>query len=221
VLSLLLVLTVGTIAAGRLSGVGSIRPGGSTLAIGLGNSNQTLRGLGPGLSASSTPGSTASPSASVKEAVPLVQPRVPLSDWLLYAAVALALAVGLGFLLRSSSEAGVYDFAAAIDQLDKQRSLLEESWSQKLRNVALLRYYSLMRKICTQMGVEDGPSETPLEYLGRVAKALKISQGDAANFAAAFDRARYGGELSDDETRNAAAYMARFVDGLRESIGHG
>ncbi len=115
----------------------------------------------------------------------------------------------------------MYDFAAALDQLEKERSLVAGSWSQKLRNIALLRYYSLMRKICSQMGLADSPSETSLEYLSRVATALKISQTDAADFAAAFDRARYGGELSDEEARNASAHMASFVNGLRESFSRG
>jgi hypothetical protein len=218
-ISLLLVLTVGTIAAGRLSGVGSLHLGGSAGAIDENGSIATQTGPGFGVSASSV-------SESATQTVALVSfggyvPPVTLSEWLLYAALGLALAGGLAFLFRSSGEAGVYDFAAAIDQLDKQRSLVEGSWSQKMRNVALLRYYSLMRKICTQMGLADSPSETPLEYLGRVAEALKISQRDAVDFAAAFDRARYGGELSDEDARNAAAYMARFVNGLRESMVHG
>jgi len=128
-------------------------------------------------------------------------------DLLLYAAVGLGLVGGLAFLLRSSGEAGVYDFAAAIDQLDKQRSLVEGSWSQKLRNVAVLRYYSLMRKICTQMGLADSPSETPLEYLGRVAEALRISPRDAADFAAAFDRARYGGQIRERSQGEHRAWL--------------
>jgi hypothetical protein len=219
VISLLLVLVVGTIAAGQLSGVGSLRLGGSGAVINENGSIATQTGKGFGVSISSASENTTETAASVPfgEYVPPVTPP----EWVLYAALGLALAAGLAFLLRSSGEAGVYDFAAAIDQLDKQRSLVEGSWSQKMRNVALLSYYSLMRKICTQMGLADGPSETPLEYLGRVAEALKINQRDAADFAAAFDRARYGGELSDEDARSAAAYMARFVNGLRESVAHG
>ncbi|MDA4136240.1 MAG: DUF4129 domain-containing protein [Thaumarchaeota archaeon] len=220
VISLLLVLTVGTIAAGRLSGVSSLHLGGSAGAIGGGggsNSTETRTGFG----VSPVSGTATATSSSSNEYVPPVPSSITPSDWLLYATAGLALAAGLAFLLRSSGEAGVYDFTSAIDQLDKQRSLVEGSWSLKLRNVALLRYYSLMSKICTQMGLADGPSETPLEYLGRVADALKISQRDASDFAAAFDRARYGGELSDEDARNAAALMARFVNGLRESVPHG
>jgi len=221
VISLLLVLTVGTIAAGRLSGISSPHLGGSTGVSGGGGSNSTQAGTGFGAPAASGTATQTVTSASSSEYVPPVPSSITPSDWLLYATAGLALAAGLAFLLRSSGEAGVYDFTSAIDQLDKQRSLVEGSWSLKLRNVALLRYYSLMSKICTQMGLADGPSETPLEYLGRVAEALKISQGDAADFAAAFDRARYGGELSDEDARNAAALMARFVNGLRESVPHG
>jgi hypothetical protein len=135
--------------------------------------------------------------------------------------VGVILVAGFVFLLRSSGEAGVYDFTAAIDQLEKQRSLIQGSWSRELRNVALLRYYSLMRSICARMGLADLPSETPLEYLGRVATALQISQNDAADFAAAFERARYGGELSDADARKASEHMARFVDGLRRGVAHG
>jgi uncharacterized protein DUF4129 len=220
VISLLLVLTVGTVAAGSLSGVSSLHLGGPTVAIGGDGLNSMQTGTGFGVPSASGNATQTVVSTSSEYVPPELSSTTP-PYWLLYATAGLALAAGLAFLLRSSGEAGVYDFASAIDQLDKQRSLVEGSWSQKLRNVALLRYYSLMSKICTQMGLADGPSETPLEYLGRVAEALKISQIDAADFAAAFDRARYGGELSDEEAKNAAALMARFVNGLRESVSHG
>jgi len=219
VISLLLVLTVGTVAAGRLSGVSSLHLGGPTGAIGGGGLNSMQTGTGFGVPSAS--GNATQTVSTSSEYVPPELSSTTPPYWLLYATAGLALAAGLAFLLRSSGEAGVYDFASAIDQLDKQRSLVEGSWSLKLRNIALLRYYSLMIKICTQMGLVDGPSETPLEYLGRVAETLKISQRDAADFAAAFDRARYGGELSDEDARSAAALMARFVNGLRESVPHG
>jgi Domain of unknown function (DUF4129) len=219
---LLLILTFGTISTGRLSGLGSLNLGGSSGGI-VGGGSSTTEVVGvSGVSVTSTSGSTTTiVSSTASEYIAPVAARVTTSELLLYAAVGIALAGGLAFLLRSSGETGVYDFAAAMDQLDKQRSLVQGSWSRKLRNVALLRYYSLMRTSCTKMGLEDVPSETPLEYLSRVAAALKISQKDAADFAAAFDRARYGGELSDEDTENAAAYMARFVNGLRENLPHG
>jgi len=219
VISLLLALTVGVVGAGHLSGLGSLHLGG-----GPGPSIQG--GLNPGENGNGSRISTVNGSATATATlapIPISGPSAGLTFpyLLLYAAAGIVLAAGLVSLLRSSGEAGVYDFAAAIDQLEKQRSLIQGSWSRELRNVALLRYYSLMRSICARMGLADLPSETPLEYLGRVAAALRISQIDAADFAAAFERARYGGELSDADARNASEHMARFVDGLRRGAVHG
>lgn len=155
----------------------------------------------------------------VGEYVPPGPPRFS-AYWLLYLAIFVALVAGVAFLLRSPGETGVYDFASAINQLDKQRLSLEGTWSQRLRNAALVRYYSIMRKVCAQIGLGDEPSETPLEYLHRVATELGIGQDDAAGFAAAFDRARYGNELSDGEAKTAARSMAKFLDGLKERVLH-
>lgn len=221
VVLLLLALTVGTIAGGRLSGLGSLNLGGAAItpptnmsvSSGItGGSGLAKNGFGLATGANAPP--------LVGEYIPPGPPKLS-ADLLLYLVIFAAIAAGIAFLLRSPAETGVYDFASAINQLDKQRSLMAGTWSQKLRNAALIRYYTIMRKTCAQIGLVDELSETPLEYLSRVATALKINQSDAAGFAAAFDRARYGSELSEDEAQSAANSMARFVDGLKERLLRG
>jgi len=218
-LILLVVLMVGAIAAGKLSGVESP-------SLGSINQGQTTGFAEPSTNASRLGGSAPSQlvhllagNGSTVLIAGSTPPSLNLAELPFYLFVAIALAAGLALLLRSSSQTTVYDFEAAINQMDKQRSALEGSWSHKLRNAALLRYYSIMRGVCEKLGLPDSPSETPQEYLLRIAEAFRVDVSDARGFAAAFERARYGGELSENEAKEAATHMAKFVDGLRGSIG--
>jgi len=221
VVSMLLVTVVGTVASGHLTGESSLSFGTSgATSVGPVNSTRTAGSstVTETVYSNSTSYETAKGSSRY---ISPISAELHLSDWPLYVAMVVLLAVGLAFLARSTGRTRVYDFAAALEQLDRQRYAMAGSWSQKLRNVALLRYYSLMRSVCAQMGLQDSPSETPLEYLARLATALKISEEDAVSFATAFERARYGGELTDDEARKVATSMASFVDGLKGSINYG
>lgn len=210
---------VGAISAGKLSGVESLSLGGIKLGQDSGVAGASTNDSRLGSFALSQLGHLIARNSSTVPLAATTPPKLSLSEWPLYLLVAIALAAGLTLLMRSSSQTTVYDFAAALDQLDKQRSELEGSWSHKLRNAALLRYYSVMRNVCEKMGLPDAPSETPAEYLVRIAKAFKVDVPDARGFAAAFERARYGGELSDTEAKDTAMHMAKFVDGLRGSVG--
>lgn len=210
----LLVIVFGTAAAGRLTGVGTftLAPPGSNSSLG------KLGGAGA-FSTTTTENTTAASGGFRPVALlgswPGAPFHIPLPYWLLFVAVAAGLGAGLVLMLRSSGATGVFDFAAAIEQLDRERSAME-SGSTNLRNLALLQYYTVLKAVLDQMGLAEKPSETPKEYLTRAAVALKIDEEGARRFATAFERARYGEELTDYEARGAASSMGAYVDGLRE-----
>jgi len=220
-ISALLVVLLATAASGRLTGLGQLALSPSTSSNSFGNgaengspaSDRSVT-VATGRSTMESPGSRGGGS------LPLYS-SVQLPVWLLYLVVALATATGLFFVSRRRLPADTYDFKAAMEQLEKERSALEWSWSYRLRNAALLRYYSAVRALCSKLGVKEEPSETPREYLEKATKVLRLESGEASRFAEAFNRARYGLELSEDEAEEAAAYMGDFVDGLRRSLGLG
>jgi len=142
-------------------------------------------------------------------------PAFTLADWYVYVLLAAALILGFVFLLRGSRDAGVYDFAGALKELDAERSRLRTSWSSRLRNATLLRYYSLMRRVCSKVGIEEVPAETPREYIDRVTRELNMDPKEAMKFASVFNRARYGLELSDEEIEEASGFMGGFVNIIR------
>jgi hypothetical protein len=99
--------------------------------------------------------------------------------------------------------------------MEQQRKYLEETWSYKLRNAALLRYYLLMRRACLKVGLMDEPAETPQEYVGRVSSFFEVERSDASKFALAVNRSRYGEELSEREAAEASKFMGAFAEVIR------
>lgn len=144
--------------------------------------------------------------------------QVALSEWYLYALAAVGMILAFGFLMRGGKEGNVYDFESDLERLENERRRLERSWSVRLRNSALMNYYILVRKVGTDLGVKEGPQETPREYLERVSQELKVDPGQTSTFAAAFNRARYGQELTDSEIAEVSRFMGGFVDGLRSRM---
>lgn len=152
---------------------------------------------------------------------PQVRP-FPLYWWYLFVPVGIGVAALLYLLAREASRPRVFDFKGALEELERQRSQIgRSSWSGTMRNEVLLRYYSLMQKVCGKMGVRDSPADTPSEYLQRVAHELQIDVGQATKFAEVFNRARYGLELNTDEIADASKFMGGFLDGVRSKVGIG
>lgn len=132
--------------------------------------------------------------------------------------------IGLGLLallfviLRKASGSKVVDFKGALEDTEEERSRIRAAWSGGTRNETLLRYYAVMQKICGRIGIKDIPSETPSEYTRRVAANLGMEFGQATRFAQVFNRARYGLELSLDETADASTFMGDFLDAIRRRV---
>lgn len=210
-----LILTIGTIEAGRVSTAGSPPP----VVTGVPDPNLTAPqvegGVGPAADGGSGGPAGAVPSVVFSLYTPPSPPRLNASDWPLYLSAVAFFAACLALALRSSGDRSVYDLDAALRRLEMEGSFFSGSASRKLRNEALLRYYSQVRKICGRLGIPDRPSDTPLEYLRRISETLGIDGRDAAGFADTFERSRYGVELSENEAKAAAASMAKVVGGLR------
>ena len=95
------------------------------------------------------------------------------------------------------------------------------SWSAKIRNSALLKYYVLMAEICSKVGIVDRAEETPHQFIGRAALELKVEGEVAEEFAEVVDRAHYGAELSEDEVSAASGFMDSFTKALSGKVNIG
>lgn len=147
---------------------------------------------------------------------PTFLPNLNLPIWLLTAiAVVCFGAACLLILLLKPRTPHVLDLESTLQEMEQQVKYLEETWSYKLRNAALLRYYLLMRRACLKVGLKDEPAETPQEYVGRVASYFEVEKSEAARFASAVNKSRYGEELSELEAGEASRFMSAFADVIR------
>jgi hypothetical protein len=115
----------------------------------------------------------------------------------------------------------VLDLESTLQEMEQERKYLQETWSYRLRNAALLRYYLFMRRACLKVGLRDEPAETPQEYVGRVSSFFKVEKSEAAKFASAVNRSRYGEELSKLEAGEVSKFMGAFADVIRRRAGEG
>ena len=143
-----------------------------------------------------------------------------LSDLAQYALIFIVLALwsGMVILLLRRESPTVFDLKGLIEEMESQRSYFIRSWSRKLRNLALLRYYVLMAEACSRVGIEDGPTETPQEFIGRASAELGVTGPDQTRFADAVDRAHYGVELSGDEVEEASRFMDSFTKTIASRV---
>jgi hypothetical protein len=137
-------------------------------------------------------------------------PLLGVSEWYLWVPIALTLVAGLVFLIRRQRPK-VFDLKGAIGELEKQKTYFEGSWSKKVRNAALLKYYVLMAQICSKVGIVDREVETPHQFIGRAAIELDVESSEAEQFAEVVDRAHYGVELSSEEVDSASRFMESFT----------
>lgn len=147
---------------------------------------------------------------------PLVLPAwLVIPEWLL-TALAVGSFIGACFLiLRLRTNVRVINLEDTLKEMELQQKYLAETWSSRLRNAALLRYYLLMRRACAKVGLPEETSETPREYIGRVSTSLKVEAAEASRFANAVDRSRYGEELSQKDASEASRFMSAFTDVIR------
>jgi hypothetical protein len=223
----LLVLALGAIESGRLAGVvygkGLAIPG-FNFSWNL-NRTQTAQGF-PNNSTAVTGTATSENSTTqvfeYQNGGPLASTFAFFStvpDWLL-TTIAIAGFAGVCFLaLRLKSDIHVIDFQATLREMEIQQKRLSEAWSSKLRNEALLRYYALMRRACSRVGLQERMTETPQEYIGRASSFLHVDDRQAVSFAVAVNRCRYGEELSADEAGEASVFMSSFTNVIRRKTG--
>lgn len=147
---------------------------------------------------------------------------LPISlAWFLAAVAIVCFGGACLLILRHRTSIHVLDLEGTLQEMEHQRKYLEETWSYKLRNAALLRYYLLMRRACLKVGLRDEPAETPQEYVGRVSSFFKVEKPEAFKFAFAVNRSRYGEELTEFEAREASKFMGAFADVIRRRAGEG
>ena len=180
---------------------------GNSTGTGGGNTNGTSRPV--------------SPSPSISSSVPILSYLLVLPAWLLAVATVACFGGACLLILRLRTSVHVIDLEGTLQEMEQQRKYLEETWSYKLRNAALLHYYILMRRACLKVGLRDEPAETPQEYVGRVSLFFNVEKSEAAKFASAVNRSRYGEELSELEAGEASKFMSVFAGVIRRRASEG
>jgi hypothetical protein len=224
---MLLVVVSGAVESGKVEG---FKYNGFSIArifgFGLGlNSTTGAQGNstkgGQGNTTETSSGKTNGTFPSVSFGLPFLLGLPALPAWFL-AAVAVACFGGACVLiLRLRTSVHVLDLENVLQEMERQRKYLEETWSYRLRNAALLRYYLLMRRACLKVGLRDEPAETLQEYVGRVSSFFKVEMSEADKFASAVNRSRYGEELSELEAGEASKFMGAFADVIRRRASEG
>jgi len=131
--------------------------------------------------------------------------------WYVLIPAVVALTGAMVALLLRKDKPKIFDLKAVVKEMEAERDYFASSWSRKLRNAALLRYYLLMVQACSKIGILDEPTDTPHEFIGRASIELKVEASDAEKFADAVDRAHYGAELSGEEVASASRFMDSFT----------
>ena len=144
-----------------------------------------------------------------------------LVSWYALAGVVVLLAAVAAAVISRLQRPKIFDLKGVVEEMQARREEFSSSFSQKLRNSALLRYYLLVVQACGRLGVADAPEDTPREFLSRASAELGVEAGDTARFAEAVDRAHYGGELTSSEVEEAAGFMDSFTQGIVRRAGVG
>ncbi|MGP8124392.1 MAG: DUF4129 domain-containing protein [Nitrososphaerales archaeon] len=220
----LLVVVSGAVESGKVSG---FNYGGFSLvphAEGLGSTNSQPGGQSNYTTTGAQLNSTLVGGSKTKGTLPLQSPYASyvsdflpaLPGWFLAALAVMCFGGACLLFLRLRTTEHVMDLEGTLQEMEQQqRRYLEETWSYRLRNAALLRYYLLMRRACLKVGLRDEPAETPQEYVGRVSSFFKVETDQASRFASAVNRSRYGEELSELEAGEASRFMGAFADVIR------
>jgi hypothetical protein len=135
--------------------------------------------------------------------------------------MALLVITGSAYILIRRQKPKVLNLGGALRDLEEQRKYFTGSWSMKMRNAALLKYYLLMAQICSKMGIVNQMEETPHHFIGRAASELKVESESAEEFANVVDRAHYGVELSQEEVQAVSGFMDSFTRALSGKINLG
>jgi len=167
------------------------------------------------------PSSSTSTTTIVMASVGVSGLSTEMVAWYILIPIFLCLGGGMVALLIRRQKPDVFDLKGTIAEMESQRDYFIGTWSQKLRNAALLRYYVLMAQVCAKVGIEDRPTDTPNEFIGRASTELNVQGADSAKFADVVDRAHYGAELSGDEVAEASGFMDAFTRTVAGRAGLG
>lgn len=80
--------------------------------------------------------------------------------WYPLVVAVVSLGVLMTIMLVKLKKPNVIDLKGALGEMEGERNRFVDTWSTKLRNAALLRYYVLLAQVCAKVGIEDTP-QTP------------------------------------------------------------
>ncbi len=132
-------------------------------------------------------------------------------------AASIATLAAITLLMRRDTR--VLRLSGILDELEQDTEALRTASYSHGRNLAVVRYYALLRKACDASGLGDAAAETPAEYLARIARILTLDPSESESFSRIFNRARYGEALTDSETNSALAFMRSFLTAVRGRLG--
>ena len=142
-------------------------------------------------------------------------------SWYLLIPIVIGLGAGMVYILSKRNSPNIFDLKSIVKEMDDQRSYFVGSWSSKLRNAALLRYYILMAQSCAKVGIVDVPTDTPQEFIWKASSQLELDGSESFGFADAVDRAHYGVELTGEEVHEASRFMDAFTKSVAGRVPGG
>ncbi len=143
------------------------------------------------------------------------------ADWLLPVLVAALVPIGFLFARLPAKAKQVVDLEGDFEDLRREKASFDSATSFKLRNAALIHYYTIVRRVCSKVGLVDAGPETPREYIRRLSSQLKADPQDALAFATAVDEAMYGAELPPERVSSMSDFMEKFTETIRSATDAG
>ncbi len=140
------------------------------------------------------------------------------SSWLVVALAASLVLIGALYLRLPTRSGAAVDLEADFTEMHEQLAKVGQEADYKVRNAALLRYYALVRKVCSKTGLVDGKSETPKEYISRISSKLRVDPAGAQSFATAVNEAMYGVELAPERAQGLSRFMGSFAEDIRRAL---
>ena len=217
----LCVILLASVESGTIGGVLSPGFSGKVGLVGYANGtlhrgNVTSATLTTVITVSKTTLTTGTESVTVST-VATSSGGIASADWLLPVLVAALVLIGFLFARLPTKTKQVVDLEGDFEDLRRQKTNFDSATSFKVRNAALIHYYTIVRKVCAKVGLVDAGPETPREYIARLSSQLKADPGDALAFAAAVDEAMYGTELPPEKVSSMSNFMESFTETIRRT----
>lgn len=137
------------------------------------------------------------------------------SAWLIPLLAVSLILIGALYIGLPSRRREVFDLEDEFHEMRAQEEAMAGASDYKARNEALLRYYALVRGVCSKAGITDTSTETPREFISRLSGVLKADLAEAESFSSMINEAMYGLEIPPERAAGLAGFMRGFAEKIR------